>query len=94
MVADLRARLADELEEHYPTWSNDCGCGEEIGSARWQAEHVADVLLALPGIAIVDIADTPSIYAALAAARARRGLFCPTHHAWHPGPVCDPQEAP
>lgn len=54
-VSDLRARLADTLSRHQ-SWDAlvcDCGWNGDDGLRAWSS-HVADVLLSLPGIAIVD----------------------------------------
>jgi hypothetical protein len=60
-MTDIRARLADALREHpYALGQQRCLCGVPC----WQdthREHVADVLLSLSGIAIVDTADEATI---------------------------------
>jgi hypothetical protein len=45
---DIRARLADVLREHLT-----CECGEWAEDMEQTCDHLADALLALPGIAIV-----------------------------------------
>jgi hypothetical protein len=55
-VSDLRQRLADALRQHqsWDTLICDCGWDGDDGQNSWSS-HVADVLLSLPGIAIVDV---------------------------------------
>jgi uncharacterized protein (DUF779 family) len=60
-VSDIRARLADALREHphMAQWRT-CGCcngqpSPPICDADSHADHLADVLLSLPGIAIVEL---------------------------------------
>jgi hypothetical protein len=58
-VSDIRARLADALRKHNPAICH----GQHYLEASWSqmeriwAQHVADVLLSLPGIAIVELPD-------------------------------------
>ena len=58
-MSELRQRLADALREHLYEWDEDhwhCAKCEipVTGTEDW-AVHVADVLLSLPGIAIVEL---------------------------------------
>jgi hypothetical protein len=56
-MTNLRARLADALADHAST-EDGCFCGKDDHLAYdYWARHVADVLLSLPGIAIVDAED-------------------------------------
>lgn len=61
-VSDIRTRLADALADHNSICdghtTTECWCGEREpvhGNGIEWAEHVADVLLSLPGIAIVEL---------------------------------------
>lgn len=63
-MSGVRARIAEALREHgtsaIPTWANEriCLCDETFRSmppGPDLADHVADVLLSLPGIAIVEL---------------------------------------
>lgn len=62
-MSDLRACLADALREHEPFRINVdggwIGCSCDGGFSRFTAaahrSHLADVLLSLPGIAIVEL---------------------------------------
>jgi hypothetical protein len=52
-MSDVRARLGNALREHRPLRQQDkCVCGSEFIGFD---EHRADVLLSLPGIAIVQL---------------------------------------
>lgn len=60
MPDDLRTRIAAALSAHIErqltncdTGSEECGCGRQ-GSATYR-EHLADAILALPGIAVVEL---------------------------------------
>jgi hypothetical protein len=63
-MSDIRTRLADALLEHAPHHKNNsvdlwvackCGNGVRYYDRRKHVAHVADVLLSLPGIAIVEL---------------------------------------
>lgn len=53
---DIRTRIARVLWNHLLLQSNppQCGCGQPITHTQAWNEHVADMLLVLPGVAIVD----------------------------------------
>lgn len=51
-MTDIRTRLADALAAHRLMNARCEGCGE---SAKYESLHQADVLLSLPGIAIVEL---------------------------------------
>jgi hypothetical protein len=53
-MSDVRARLTDALLEH-PSTEDGCRCGDEHLAYDYWARHVADVLLSLPGLAIVEL---------------------------------------
>lgn len=60
MNNELRERIAAVQLEHvdgqltnYDTGREECGCGRQ-GSATYR-EHLADAILALPGIAVVEL---------------------------------------
>jgi hypothetical protein len=65
-MTDIRTRLADALRQHYFWWPNHssigmqahCQCGERPRDWSYWADHGADVLLSLPGIAIVELPAT------------------------------------
>lgn len=48
-MSDIRARLADALREHLT-----CDCGQWAEDLGDTCEHLAVVLLSLPGVAVVD----------------------------------------
>jgi hypothetical protein len=57
-MSDIHQRLVDALREHFSLGSREewvCGgCYSDYHNARFHDQHLADVLLSLPGIAIVD----------------------------------------
>lgn len=60
-MTDIRAQLSDALRDHrFERWSPEsfsrCACGQRFEWPRSDhPEHLADVLLSLPGIAIVEL---------------------------------------
>lgn len=56
-MSGLRKRLIEMLQEH-PTTDDGCRCGgDEHLAYHYCARHVADAVLSLPGIAIVELPD-------------------------------------
>jgi hypothetical protein len=59
-MTEIRARLEDALQEHLYEWrENGWHCAKCDVPARdtdddWSSQHVIEVLLSLPGIAIMD----------------------------------------
>jgi hypothetical protein len=54
-MSDVRARIANALAAH-ASGEDGCICGEDDHLAfDYWARHVADVLLSLPGIAVVEL---------------------------------------
>jgi hypothetical protein len=73
-MSDIRTRLADALREH----ASEHYCS--IPPSADGANHVADVLLSLPGIAIVDVSDADSaVDAILRASRAYQAANTADH---------------
>ena len=62
-MSDIRATLAEALrDQHAMAYDEDaamywCDCGKAAGDYRDWAEHVADVLLSLEGVAIVAVSE-------------------------------------
>jgi hypothetical protein len=61
-MTDIRARLADALRDQWTPSTVVYGTDEPVGfySPEDWAHHVADVLLSLPGIAIVEVLNLSS----------------------------------
>lgn len=67
-MTDIRTRLADALRDQWTPSTVIYGTDEPAGfnSPNHWAHHVADVLLSLPGIAIIDTTKIDRIAAAIA----------------------------